>query len=129
VTLGNPFVRTRRIYPISCKKPQAYTVYWGLFRCQRIGRTLASHTSRTGGLPLGIFNNLILCQITSKAATSNKAIPLKTDHFDMGGLGIDSYVRPDKLFTVEQSVVEGKIGRLQTKKINDIRAEIRTIFG
>ena len=27
----------------------------GLFRCQRKGQTFASHTSGTGGLPLGIF--------------------------------------------------------------------------
>lgn len=46
--------------PHSCKKPQAYTVYLGLFRCQRKSQTFGSHTSLTGGLPIGdIYNAYI----------------------------------------------------------------------
>ena len=74
------------------------------------------------------FDNLILCQITSKAVTSKRAIPLKSDHFSTVGLGMDSFVRPDKLFTVEQSVIESKVGTLLISKLDNIRQEVQAIF-
>jgi mRNA interferase MazF len=45
------------------------------------------------------FNNLILCQITSNALTSQRAIELADDDFEEGNLPIKSFIRPDKLFT------------------------------
>ncbi|GAC1501076.1 MAG: type II toxin-antitoxin system PemK/MazF family toxin [Candidatus Saccharimonadales bacterium] len=74
------------------------------------------------------FENLILCQITSKANTSTTAIPIKIKDFKQGGLGLDSYIRPDKLFTVEQSVILSTIGSLKLPKINKILSDIREIF-
>ena|ERR1039457_4013669 len=74
------------------------------------------------------FNNFITCQITSKATTSKKAIPLTDNEFSSGGLKVDSYVRPDKLFTVEQSVIQAKAGVLQFNKTGQIKTSIREIF-
>lgn len=74
------------------------------------------------------FNNFITCQITSKATTGKKAIPLTDNEFTNGGLKIDSYIRPDKLFTIEQSVIQVKAGVLQSNKTGQIKASIREIF-
>lgn len=74
------------------------------------------------------FNNLILCQITSNAETSKRAIPLANRDFEVGSLQVDSYIRPDKLFTVEQSVIETKLGSLKLAKTVSIKSLIRKLF-
>jgi mRNA interferase MazF len=50
-------------------------------------------------------DDLILCQITSQAHRDSYAISLDTMDFDSGRLAVHSYVRPNRLFTVEHSVV------------------------
>jgi mRNA interferase MazF len=75
------------------------------------------------------FNNLILCQITSKAETSKRAVILTDSGFIKGSLQRTSFVRPDKLFTVEPSVIVNTIGRLQNDKTASIRTAIRQLFG
>jgi len=47
------------------------------------------------------FDNLILCQITSKTYTSKITIKLTNHDFESGNLPVTSYVRPDKLFTAD----------------------------
>src|SRR4030095_2350464 len=74
------------------------------------------------------FDNLILCQITSKAETSKKAIPLANGDFITGGLNLDSFIRPDKIFTVERSVIEDKAGRLQAVKLEKVKLRVRRLF-
>ncbi len=74
------------------------------------------------------FDNLILCQITSKPNTSQIAIPLREDDFSIGSLPIDSYIRPDKLFTVELSVIDKRVGLLKTVFINNVRSQVSHIF-
>ena len=73
-------------------------------------------------------DNLILCQITSKAGTSKKAASLSDSDFAKGSLHLDSYVRPDKLFTIEQSIIDKAVGSVQTSKLETIKAQIRQIF-
>ena len=77
---------------------------------------------------LAEFDNLILCQITSKAETSKTAIQLLDVDFLKGSLSLISYVRPDKLFTIEQSVIEGQIGLLKDSKIKFIRSSVKQLF-
>ena len=74
------------------------------------------------------FDNFILCQITSKAETSKKAIPLADNDFIVGGLNLDSFIRPDKIFTVEKSVIENKAGRLQAVKMERVKLRVRQLF-
>ena len=74
------------------------------------------------------FDNLILCQITSKAITSKKAIKLVAADFLKGSLNIESYIRPDKLFTVEKSVIEGVLGSLKTETVEVVQSAIRQLF-
>jgi mRNA interferase MazF len=77
---------------------------------------------------LAEFDNLILCQITSKTYTSKRAIRLDNSDFTIGGLDLSSYIRPDKIFTAEQPIIEKKVGSLENNKLETVRAAIRNIF-
>ena len=61
------------------------------------------------------FDNLILCQITSKPYSSTRAIALSTTDFESGSLSLDSFIRPDKLFTADETVVNNVHGILKEK--------------
>lgn len=74
------------------------------------------------------FSNLILCQITSRAQTSSIAIPLRDIDFSHGSLNLDSYIRYDKLFTIEQQIIDRKIGILGSTKIDSVIAHIKDLF-
>jgi mRNA interferase MazF len=74
------------------------------------------------------FDNLILCQITSKAYTSKKAVKISAADFSKGNLPIASYVRPDKLFTAEPVIVERVAGTLEAKSIKNVLQRIRDQF-
>jgi mRNA interferase MazF len=65
-------------------------------------------------------NDVILCQITSKATRDKFAIEIKTSDFDTGSLPIESYVRPNKIFTADQSIILRKAGSLNQEAINQI---------
>ena len=74
------------------------------------------------------FDNLILCQITSKADTNKRAISLQNVDFLKGTLRISSYIRFDKLFTVEPSIITTSVGTIQTNKSTLVRSRIRELF-
>ena len=77
---------------------------------------------------LADFDNLILCQITSKSDASTKAVTLIDNEFAKGSLNLRSYIRPDKLFTIEQHIIEKKIGELKKSKTEAVLVHIRNIF-
>ena len=89
-----------------------------------------SKFKRRPALVIGLaeFDNLILCQITSKADTSKKAIPLADGDFQRGSLSLDSFIRPDKLFTVEPAIIEKSMGLLFDDKLNVVKSKVRQIF-
>jgi mRNA-degrading endonuclease toxin of MazEF toxin-antitoxin module len=74
------------------------------------------------------FDNLILCQITSKPYASKSAIRIESTDFEEGNLPIISYIRPDKLFTAETSIIEKSAGKLTEKSINIALQSVRTLF-
>lgn len=74
------------------------------------------------------FNNLILCQITSKPYTSRISIRLKSADFATGGLPIVSYARPDKLFTADTTITKKTVGKLSITATNKILRKIRDLF-
>jgi mRNA interferase MazF len=74
------------------------------------------------------FDNLILCQITSRAETSKRAMVLNDTDFAKGTLNLESFIRFDKLFTVEPFILEGIAGSLHTEKTKLVQSRIREIF-
>ena len=73
-------------------------------------------------------DDLILCQITSQARSDGCSVPLVLADFDRGRLAVDSFIRPTRLFTVEQSVILYTVGKLKDAKLTEVRAKIRGLF-
>ena len=75
-------------------------------------------------------DDVILCQITSQSRRNdNFSIPLTIADFDWGRLNVDSFIRTNRLFTVDQSVVIYSAARVSSSKLNEARAKIRELFG
>lgn len=74
------------------------------------------------------FGNLILCQITSKSYSSRVAIRIKPDDFEKGRLPVISYVRPDKLFTADLSIIKKTAGKLSPSIIKVILKSVKMLF-
>jgi hypothetical protein len=53
---------------------------------------------------------------------------LTSNDFDRGSLSVESYVRPDKLFTVEESVIKKNVGKLNAKTIKKILKKVSELF-
>ena len=73
-------------------------------------------------------DDLILCQITSQARSDGYSVPLLLADFDRGRLAVDSFIRPTRLFTVEQLVILYTVGKLKDAKLKEVRAKIRGLF-
>lgn len=74
------------------------------------------------------FDNVILCQITSKSYSSKTAIRIRSSDFQEGSLPIVSYIRPDKLFTADTSIISSVAGKLTVKKKNNVLQKVQKLF-
>ena len=57
-------------------------------------------------------DDLILCQITSKFHTDTYSVPLHPSDLSSGTLKELSYIRPDKLFTADVSMIQYTMGHV-----------------
>ena len=57
-------------------------------------------------------DDLILCQITSKHHTDTYGVPLHPSDLSSGMLKELSYIRPDKLFTADVSMIQYPLGHV-----------------
>ena len=64
--------------------------------------------------------DIIVCQITGKSYEKSVEIPIKKEDFDRGNLKVESYIRLDKIFSVEKSLIKYKIGSLKQERIKEI---------
>lgn len=74
------------------------------------------------------FGNFILCQITSKSYTSKMAVRIKPEDFAEGNLPVVSYVRPDKLFTADATIIKRSVGTLTPTIKNKILRRVSRLF-
>ncbi|MBW2990090.1 type II toxin-antitoxin system PemK/MazF family toxin [Candidatus Woesearchaeota archaeon] len=65
-------------------------------------------------------DDVILSQITSQARKDEYAISLIKKDFAKGKLNVDSYIRPNRLFTADKRIVKRKIGRISNNKIKQV---------
>lgn len=65
-------------------------------------------------------DDLILCQITSKAVRDDYAVPLGDDDFETGALRQPSNVRPNRIFTADHHLVLYRIGALGKLKMDTV---------
>jgi mRNA interferase MazF len=73
-------------------------------------------------------DDLILCQITSQSRSDGYSISLGVADFDRGRLPIACFIRPNRLFTVEQSVILRTAGCIRPAKLKDVLAALRQVF-
>ena len=73
-------------------------------------------------------DDIILCQITSKSKSDPFAVPLTTDDFVSGGLPIDSFIRPGKIFTAYKSLILSSVGHLSDDKIRGVVNSVITLI-
>jgi mRNA interferase MazF len=65
-------------------------------------------------------DDIILCQITSRHKSDPLALPLKADGFSAGVLPVDSFIRPNKIFTADKSLILSVEGHLSDAKIREV---------
>src|SRR5438128_9004190 len=66
-------------------------------------------------------NDVILCQITTQSRHDNYSVPLTTADFDSGRLNADSFIRANRLFTIDQSVILYSAAKIKIAKVNEVR--------
>jgi len=69
-------------------------------------------------------DNIILCQITTKNRPDPYKSDLKFNDFEDGSLRADSFIMPSILFTLRNSMVLYKSGKLRDSKIKEIENKI-----
>lgn len=73
-------------------------------------------------------DDLILCQITSQAHSDGYSVPLTAADFERGQLAVDSFIRPSRLFTVEQSVILYAAAKVKDAKLRVVKTKICQLF-
>jgi mRNA-degrading endonuclease toxin of MazEF toxin-antitoxin module len=73
-------------------------------------------------------DDLILCQITSQIHRDSYSVSLESGDFQSGQLNVQSYIRPNRLFTVEKSVILYTAARLTNNKLDETLAKLRALF-
>ena len=61
----------------------------------------------------------ILCQITSKHKNDSLALSLKAADFASGGLPVDSFIRPNKIFTAGRNLILSVAGHITNTKMQE----------
>lgn len=73
-------------------------------------------------------NDYFMLQITSQNIKDNYAIPLLTTDFQSGSLQKNSNIRPNKVFTLDETLVIYKIGHLTQSKIDECVKKVCNII-
>ena len=73
-------------------------------------------------------DDLILCQITSQAIKDSYAVAVTNDDFITGGLNQKSNIRPNRLFTADQSIILYKAGQFKADKLKEVIDKIIDIL-
>ena len=72
--------------------------------------------------------DLILCQITSRAHFDAFAVPLDSTDFERGQFTHQCFIRPQRLFTVDCRVILKSVGKVQAAKLDEVLVKVRELF-
>jgi mRNA interferase MazF len=73
-------------------------------------------------------NDIIVCQITSQVHIDNYSIELNNDDFIIGSLNLKSYIRPNKIISIDKDIIIYKVGNIANDKLNEIVTSIIEII-
>lgn len=92
-----------------------------------------SDSSQSKKRPALVLTNLygddaIICQITSQDVRDGYSVSLTDTDFVEGGLQRPSNIRPNKLFTLHQAIIDRKVGHINQSKIDEVAAKLGQIL-
>lgn len=73
-------------------------------------------------------NDVILCQITSKAICDEYAVTISDSDFISGGLRQESNIRPNRIFTADSAIILYRAGELSSQKVREVITRIVEII-
>lgn len=73
-------------------------------------------------------DDVILCQITSQSKRDNYAITLMQEDFASGSLNQTSNIRPNRIFTADQSIILYSVGHLKPEVLKKVITQIIAIL-
>lgn len=68
--------------------------------------------------------DVMLCQITSKAKADGYEVSLDDPDFETGRLPVFSHIRPNKIFTADKSIILSKAGKISSVKFSEVTSVI-----
>lgn len=74
------------------------------------------------------FDDIVLCQITSQRYGSKRTVPLKPADFNQGTIVRSSFIRPDKLATLDKSTIKQVLGIATGSKIKEVKLALKEFF-
>lgn len=60
--------------------------------------------------------------------TDSYSVKIADSDFESGGLKIESFIRPQRIFTADKSLILYKAGRLKAEKINEVEDKLVKII-
>ena len=73
-------------------------------------------------------DDVIICQITSKAHRDGYACSLRIEDMQRGALRQESAIRPNRLFTMYEGAILYKIGKVKDHKIDEVECRLKRIL-
>ncbi len=70
----------------------------------------------------------IVCEVTRGRASHSRELALASSDLHSGQLRRGSKLRPDRMFTLNESLFRRTIGRLTDAKISEILSAVRALF-
>jgi len=73
-------------------------------------------------------DDVVLCMITSQWVKDEYAIPIDETDFDQGSLKKKSHIRPNRIFTADNSIILYSLGRLKKQRIDEVIEKVIEIL-
>jgi mRNA interferase MazF len=73
-------------------------------------------------------DDIIICQITSRHKFDPFALPLTADDFISGNIPVDSFIRPNKIFTADKNIILSTAGRVSEAKTGEVVSAVVNII-
>ncbi len=73
-------------------------------------------------------DDIILCQITSSAKRDLYCVALNKNQLTSGNLQIDSFIRPNRIFTSDKALILYKLGTIEKKIFAKVVEQLHEII-
>lgn len=73
-------------------------------------------------------DDVMLCQITSKAKFDGIEIPLSSGDFETGNLPVNSNIRPNKIFTASKTTIIRTAGKIRKEKYQKVIERLTSLI-